>query len=150
MVNSASFSHAGILGGTSSQEDEINWVLQVRCLWLELELSLLSSLHCVLGVMECKVASECVELVLWWWFWTISLKKNKGSFIIHHFHYWHLNIQLIREKIACQSFSSHLGLRKKNHFQSVTQWCELGKTQTGTFCQQNRLFTGIRKPNLII
>lgn len=68
MVSSASFSHAGILARTSSQEDEINWVLQVRCLWLELELSLLSSLHCVLGVMECKVASECVELVLWWWF----------------------------------------------------------------------------------
>lgn len=113
MVNSASFSHAGILARTSSQEDEINWVLQVRCLWLELELSLLSSLHCVLGVMECKVASECVELVLGWWFWTISLKKNKGSFIIHHFHYWHLNIQLIHKIDHLSVTFESFGFKKK-------------------------------------
>lgn len=62
----------------------------------------------------------------------LSLKKSK-SFSS----YWHFNVKLLHDVKFCENFVLlwNKWKERKNYYENILQWWEVGKTQIRMFCQ---------------
>ena len=60
--------------------------------------------------------------------------------------YWHFNTKLLQDNTFCQSFELFWTVwrGRKNEFESLSQWWDVGKVQVRVFCQQYTAFSTAR------
>ena len=66
-----------------------------------------------------------------------------------HSPYWHFNIRLMQDQLFCDFFSCFWKewRGKKNEFENVISWWEVGKVQIKVFCQQYAAHTAATQKN---